>query len=226
MGANRIYDVGDKVSILIDKREYVSKILRITDEGGLVIYVPSYNGSDLQLIDDKNYSLIFYVNGGLYKADVVLEDIYEEKGIDVVELELMSELERYQRREYFRIDYFCDIEYKILEIYSDDGSLERHNGKWCKAKLSNISGGGMKFNSEEGIPNAKRVFLKFALGEGINRTQYSCLANVVLISKKDIGKLIYEYRVSFSDIDESARENIVKFVFEEERRMRRKKNWG
>ena len=46
----------------------------------------------------------------------------------------------------------------------------------------------------------------------------------VLISKKDIGKLIYEYRVSFSDIDESARENIVKFVFEEERRMRRKKN--
>lgn len=224
MGANRIYDVGDKVSILIDKREYVSKILRITDEGGLVIYVPSYNGSDLQLIDDKNYSLIFYVNGGLYKADVVLEDIYEEKGIDVVELELMSELERYQRREYFRIDYFCDIEYKILEIYSDDGSLERHNGKWCKAKLSNISGGGMKFNSEEGIPNAKRVFLKFALGEGINRTQYSCLANVVLISKKDIGKLIYEYRVSFSDIDESARENIVKFVFEEERRMRRKKN--
>ena len=31
MGANRIYDVGDKVSILIDKREYVSKILRITD---------------------------------------------------------------------------------------------------------------------------------------------------------------------------------------------------
>lgn len=226
MGANRIYDVGDKVSILIDKREYVSKILRITDEGGLVIYVPSYNGSDLQLIDDKNYSLIFYVNSGLYKADVVLEDIYEEKGIDVVELELMSELERYQRREYFRIDYFCDIEYKILEIYSDDGSLERHNGKWCKAKLSNISGGGMKFNSEEGIPNAKRVFLKFALGEGINRTQYSCLANVVLISKKDIGKLIYEYRVSFSDIDESARENIVKFVFEEERRMRRKKNWG
>lgn len=226
MGANRIYDIGDKVSILIDKREYVSKILRITDEGGLVIYVPSYNGSDLQLIDDKNYSLIFYVNGGLYKADVVLEDIYEEKGIDVVELELMSELERYQRREYFRIDYFCDIEYKILEIYSDDGSLERHNGKWCKAKLSNISGGGMKFNSEEGIPNAKRVFLKFALGEGINRTQYSCLANVVLISKKDIGKLIYEYRVSFSDIDESARENIIKFVFEEERRMRRKKNWG
>ena len=202
MGANRIYDVGDKVSILIDKREYVSKILRITDEGELVIYVPSYNGSDLHLIDDKNYNLIFYVNGGLYKADVVLSDIYTEEGIDVVELELMSELER----------------------YSEDGSLERHNGKWCKAKLSNISGGGMKFNSEEGIPNAKRVFLKFALGEGINRNQYSCLANVVLISKKDIGKLIYEYRVSFSDIDESARENIVKFVFEEERRMRRKKN--
>ena len=224
MGANRIYDVGDKVSILIDKREYVSKILRITDDGELVIYVPSCNGSDLHLIDDKNYNLIFYVNGGLYKADVVLSDIYTEEGIDVVELELMSELERYQRREYFRIDYYCDIEYKILEIYSEDGSLERHNGKWCKAKLSNISGGGMKFNSEEGIPNAKRVFLKFALGEGINRKQYSCLANVVLISKKDIGKLIYEYRVSFSDIDESARENIVKFVFEEERRMRRKKN--
>ena len=224
MGANRIYDVGDKVSILIDKREYVSKILRITDDGELVIYVPSCNGSDLHLIDDKNYNLIFYVNGGLYKAYVVLSDIYTEEGIDVVELELMSELERYQRREYFRIDYYCDIEYKILEIYSEDGSLERHNGKWCKAKLSNISGGGMKFNSEEGIPNAKRVFLKFALGEGINRNQYSCLANVVLISKKDIGKLIYEYRVSFSDIDESARENIVKFVFEEERRMRRKKN--
>ena len=224
MGANRIYDVGDKVSILVDKREYVSKILRITDDEGLVIYTPSYNGIDLQLVDDKNYTLIFYVNDGLYKADVVLGDMYIEEGIEVVELDLMSDLEKYQRREYFRIDYYCDIEYKILEIYNDEGNLERHNGNWCKAKLFNISGGGMKFNSNEGIPNAKRVFLKFALGEGKNRNQYSCLANVVLISKKDVGKLIYEYRVSFSDIDESARENIIKFVFEEERKMRRKKN--
>ena len=167
--------------------------------------------------------MIFYVKDCLFKAKVVLSDIYKEDGIDVVELDMMSELERYQRREYYRIDYYCNIEYKILEVYNENGEMERHSGTWCKAKLSNISGGGMKFNSDTGIPTAKRVFLKFALGEGKARTAYSCLANVVLISKKDVGKIIYEYRVSFSDIDESERENIVKFVFEEERKMRRKK---
>ena len=81
----------------------------------------------------------------------------------------------------------------------------------------------MKFTSKEGITTAKRVFLKFALGEGLNRNLYNCLANVVLINKRDTGSPLFEYRVSFSDIEESARENIVKFVFEEERKNRRKK---
>ena len=222
MGDNRIYNIGDKVSVLIDKQEYVSKILRFTDDG-IIIYKTVFNGLELTFIDDKYYDMIFYVKDCLFKAKVVLSDIYKEDGIDVVELDMMSELERYQRREYYRIDYYCNIEYKILEVYNENGEMERHSGTWCKAKLSNISGGGMKFNSDTGIPTAKRVFLKFALGEGKARTAYSCLANVVLISKKDVGKIIYEYRVSFSDIDESERENIVKFVFEEERKMRRKK---
>ena len=222
MGDNRIYNIGDKVSVLIDKQEYVSKILRFTDDG-IIIYKPVFNGLELTFIDDKYYDMIFYVKDCLFKAKVVLSDIYKEDGIDVVELDMMSELERYQRREYYRIDYYCNIEYKILEVYNENGEMERHSGTWCKAKLSNISGGGMKFNSDTGIPTAKRVFLKFTLGEGKARTAYSCLANVVLISKKDVGKIIYEYRVSFSDIDESERENIVKFVFEEERKMRRKK---
>lgn len=222
MASNRIYNVGDKVAIMYNKQEYVSKILRIGGEEELVIYIPVNNGVNLRMIDDKDYCIVFYHKEGLYKAKVVLSDVYTEDGIDVYELELTSEIERYQRREYYRIDYFCDIEYRILEISDDNGNMIRYQGEWTKAKLSNISGGGMKFTSEEGIDTAKRVFLKFALGEGTNRNLYNCLANVVLVSKKDISKKLYEYRVSFSDIEESARENIIKFVFEEERRNRRK----
>lgn len=217
------FDIGEKVSVLVDKQEYFSKILRIGTEGEIIMYIPSNNGVNLRLVDDKEYILVFYLKEGLYKATVVLSDVYTEEGIDVVELELVSELERYQRREYYRIDYYCDIEYRILEIIDDNGEMIRHSGDWNKAKLSNISGGGMKFTSKDGITTAKRVFLKFALGEGLNRNLYNCLANVVLISKKDNGTPLYEYRVSFSDIEESARENIIKFVFEEERRNRRKK---
>lgn len=223
MAENSKYDIGEKVAILLDKQEYTSKILRIGPEGELIMYIPSSNGINLRLVDDKEYVIIFYLKEGLYKAKVVLSDVYTEEGIDVVELELVSELEKYQRREYYRIDYYCDIEYRILEIMDANGEMVRHQGEWTKAKLSNISGGGMKFTSKEGITTAKRVFLKFALGEGLNRNLYNCLANVVLINKRDTGSPLFEYRVSFSDIEESARENIVKFVFEEERKNRRKK---
>ena len=222
MAGSRIYDIGEKIAIIVNKQEYTSKILRIGGDEELVIYVPVNNGHKLQMIDDKEYCIVFYLKEGLYKAKVILSDVYTEEGIEVYELELVSEIERYQRREYYRIDYYCDIEYRILEIADDDGKMTRYQGEWTKAKLSNISGGGMKFTSEEGIDTAKRVFLKFALGEGLSRNLYNCLANVVCISKKDIGKKVCEYRVSFSDIEESARENIVKFVFEEERKNRRK----
>ena len=55
------FDIGEKVSVLVDKQEYFSKILRIGTEGEIIMYIPSNNGVNLRLVDDKEYILVFYL---------------------------------------------------------------------------------------------------------------------------------------------------------------------
>ena len=83
----------------------------------------------------------------------------------ILVVELMSDLKKFQRRQYFRLECTLDIEYRRLEDsdvekIKEDPELIRdimESEPFTSAIVLDISGGGVRFASEEKLePDLKR----------------------------------------------------------------------
>jgi len=87
--------------------------------------------------------------------------------------------------------------------------------------MIDISGGGMKFNSNVVMPKDKLIKIRFPIVLNDEREFLICVAKI--INARQMADLKYEYRVIFDNIENEVRERIIKHIFEEERRRRRNK---
>ena len=229
MGYDKYLHIGDRVNILYDGDTYNSKIVRfikkIKGVENIVILLPTKNNLSMKTDDDKKkYEVLFYTKGGIYKGDCKIKDKYREDGVvAVLEIAIISDLEKYQRREYYRIDYIDKIQFKVLQSKNEEtGALEENEDVWHNGTLTNISGGGLRFNSSEGMENAKKVQVKFKLKDHEDDGEYDIEADIVGVNIRSHVDKKYDYRIQFTKINKVERENIVRFVFERERWMRKK----
>ena len=84
-----------------------------------------------------------------------------------------------------------------------------------------ISGGGIRFTSEEKLDNDKMVLVSLEIPLD-RQSIYLMMGRVIssnLIPNKDN---LYEHRVEYQELDRKIRENLIHFIFEEERRQRKK----
>ena len=89
-----------------------------------------------------------------------------------------------------------------------------------KAMICDISGGGVRFTGDTPLEPGQFVLLTFRL---VNENTDECfylVSQIVAIQKEDSDR--YSCRAKFIFKDLKDREKIVRFVFEEERRIRRK----
>ena len=240
MGYDKYLHVGDRVSIVYDNEIYNSKIVRFIKKvkgvETIVILLPTKNDFSMNTDDDKKkYEVLFYTKGGIYKGEFKIKDRYKEDGTaPVVEIVIISDLEKDQRREYFRIDYFDHIQFRATACKDEEtGEIKSVVDDWHEGALTNISGGGLRFNSSEGMENVARVKVKFKLRDNkmvneknVSREdgEFDVEADVVGFKIRAHSEKRYDYRVRFKNIDRVDRENIVKFVFERERWMRKRSN--
>ena len=239
MGYSNFLSVGDRIAIKDSDEAYASKILKFKKSGkngeSIVVLAPMKGKKTVDINDgEKKYVVIFYTSAGLYRGICKIIDSYtEDDVVEVLELAVVSELERHQRREYFRIDYIDMVEFKILSyIDKSDGSLCEKKDSWHIGTLTNISGGGLRFNSSEGMEDAKKIKVKFRLkdfknignkdNEASEEIEFKIECDVVGVKIRNHKGIKFDYRLRFTDISKSDRESIVRFVFERERWMRKK----
>ena len=92
--------------------------------------------------------------------------------------------------------------------------------------IIDISGGGARFNSRESYEPETRMKLQLKLPLTKIKPGDEIFAKVIscdLLPNKD---KMYEVRVEFLEMTSAVQEAIVKFVFEEERKRRRRDNGG
>ncbi|MBE5934369.1 MAG: hypothetical protein E7262_01080 [Lachnospiraceae bacterium] len=229
MGYDKYLHIGDRVTILYDGESYNSKIVRFVKKikgvENIVILLPTKNNTSMKTDDDKSkYEVLFYTKGGVYRGGCKIIDRYREDGVvAVLEIAITSDLEKYQRREYFRIDYIDKIQFKVLVVKNEEtGQLEEKEDTWHKGTLTNISGGGLRFSASEGYENAKKIQVKFSLKDHEDNGEYDIEADIVGINIRAHSEKKYDYRIQYAKIDKVERESIVRFVFERERWMRKK----
>ncbi len=246
-----IVTIGDKLDLIAlsfsmktieDEKIYKSQVLDFISEDTLSILMPIEGGRVIPLTVGERYSLCFYTKKGLYQCKSVITDRGRIDNVYVLTVQITSQLEKYQRRQFYRLEYLLEIKYRILsdmeisimnklrnnnyeneaEQQSFINSMDALQKDRLSGTILDISGGGARFVSEQNHErgNILEMFMEFdnSLGSKDFIIQALILSSNRMVNRQGF----YEHRVQFRDISKEEREAIIKFIFEEERRQRKR----
>lgn len=218
---DRMGDVEDSS----ERRTYRSKLHDIVSEDQIKIAMPIEQGKLVLLPVDGEYNICFYTPSGLYQCLARVVDRYKSDNIFILVMELTTDIRRYQRREYYRLN--CVLDMKCREVAEEDinGFNERvrffdTDIIFSDGIMVDISGGGARFISRvryEKNANIQFIFSLFVNGQ---LTEYKLLGKVLLSERLDNRDDEFEHRIQFLDIMNDDRESIIRYIFEEERKIR------
>jgi c-di-GMP-binding flagellar brake protein YcgR len=244
-----VLSLGDKIDIrLLDHngrphngRTLVSQLVDFVDLDVINIAAPIVYGKTILLHVGESYNLCFYTEKGLYQCNCVLLSNHKDSRTVISMVRIVTNLEKFQRRQYFRLECILDIEYRIITIEEemlerkmtsgDFGSedertdcetkLKQFEREWINAVITDISGGGARFNSAQQHNPGEKVRIK--LGVISSGDMKGMILNArIVTSDKILTKFgSFEHRVEFADIMQRDRETLIRYIFEQERKRRR-----
>ncbi len=250
--ANEVIQIGNKIEMqLAEKRisttearqeVYVSQFLQWADNNLAVIAIPTYKGHLVPLDIDDVYELRFFTRGGLYRCrGRITKRAKTSNNLAIAEVRFVSALEKYQRRQYYRMNCIMSMTYAVLseaqhDLYKEkkrclsleqklaiEKKLERQEMDFQKAVVLDISGGGMRFNSYVQQEPGDLLLLQPALPEAV-RKKIPFLFGRIISSRKIPNKetLTFDNRVEYVEISSSEQEQIITYIFREERDKRKR----
>ena len=208
-------------------KTYKSSVYDILDEGRLEIVMPKDQTKLVLLPVDGEYDVCFYTHGGMYRADVRIIEIQKINGIYVLVTEMISNLHKYQRREYYRFN--CIIEMmaremtkKETDIYAEGLAELLPQSDMIRGVIVDISGGGARFVSRQLFRESSMILRRFELPI-LDMEKSFLLVGRVIYSSEIVNRANeFENRVKFELIDSVTREKIIRYIFNEERKNRKK----
>mgnify|MGYP004446298273 FL=1 len=136
--------------------------------------MPTKDGRDVILRPNVAYYMAFIIGDKIYEIEAVVEKMAKIERFQVLVMKPMSNMEKIQRRNYFRLD--CSIPLVYLYIESEIATLPTMTE--VKAALAtgnnamrvrgvgtilDISGGEMRFISTQRIEDREFMLLQFHL---------------------------------------------------------------
>lgn len=210
---------------------YKSQIYEVFDNGELEIIMPFEGGRMVLLSLGLRYEFVFYTPAGLYKSIGQIKERYKTENRYMLRIVLNSPLSKFQRREYYRMDCALDMSYFILDeetaaIKNTETIISclREESLYEKQKkgiIVDLSGGGARFVSQEKNPDNSNVLMVMVLNTDRGKKQYSLLGRIIRCVRLEAPGLKYENRVEFMIQDSKIREEIIRYIFVEERRTRK-----
>ena len=211
-----------------EQRIYTSRVYEILSEDTLEITMPMEQTKLILLPVDGEYDLIFYGETGLYQCFVRIADRYKSNNVYLLRIELMSNLRKYQRREYYRFSCALDMYSRNLEE-AEQQVLEEQKPYMLqpgmplrRSVIVDISGGGIRFMSDHKYEPGSLIYCSYHLvKDGVNKN-YEVIGKVLSAQELENRAGTYEHRVQYYNMDVNTREEIIRFIFEEERKNRKR----
>lgn len=207
---------------------YTSKVYDIISEDKIEIIMPMEKTKLILLPIDGEYDITFYSEKGLYQCYARIVDRYKSNNVYVLAFEVTSNLRKQQRREYYR--FSCVMDMKSRELRQDEvDSLNEahpifsHGLPLRRSIICDISGGGMRFITGELYEQGGHVYCTFTLNIDGRDKSFDIFGKVLYAKEVDNRPGEYEHRIQYENLSRDSREDIIKFIFDEERRLRRNK---
>lgn len=209
------------------KITYVSQILD-TDEEGIVCAMPIVEGRLIPIEIGTAFETFFYTAKGIYKVDCDVTERKKEGSLYTLTVVPRETPQKFQRREFFRLDCTKEVAVKKLSQeemgFFNEKKLLPDNVTGAEARyvLIDISGGGMRMLSREMFHKGDLIEIRFPL-EIAGRVVVKRLAGFIISSTSSKNnRSIYDNRIQFKYIRKEDSEDIVKYIFEQQRLMRKK----
>ena len=206
---------------------YTTKIASSLTEDTMEILMPMEQTKLILLPVDGEYNIVFYASSGLFQCFARVIDRYKSNNLYIVAMELTSNLRKYQRREYYR--FSCALEMCARNLMEEEvQQLEERNPLYLQPNLPirrsvivDISGGGLRFMSNQRYEPGSMIYCSYDLLKGGERKKYEVVGKVLAVRELDNRPNTFEHRVQYVNINEAVREEIIQFIFEEERKNRK-----
>lgn len=207
-------------------RLYKTSVYDVLDDGRLEIVMPMEQSRLVLLPVGGEYDVCFFSHGGMYKADVRIVDRQKINGTYIILAEMLTNLHKYQRREYYRFNCIIEMEARELskeevEAFKEADGAVIEEREMNRGVIVDISGGGLRFVSRRLYECGNIILLSFKLPIANREKSFTLAAQVILSKEIENRRDEYENRVKFVYINNQTREEIIKYIFDEERKNRK-----
>lgn len=216
---SKIFSIGDKVNVKAmdksNKHIYVSQITDICEDEIIEISFPIHKNKTIYFINGEKLILVIGKQDAVFEFQaVVVEKKYEN--IPIMRLKVVSEPIRIQRRNFYRLKIVKPVEYRIINNLKDS---EEEMPKYNEGVLLDISEGGLMFCTKKEMEESD--LLELIIDIGINKGLK--LKGIIVRKQYNADKSgLYEYGVRFSEINKKARNLLMKYIYEEQRKLLKK----
>lgn len=221
---DRAKETGEEVHV------YKSQIFELLGNGELEITMPLEKGRVILLPLGVRYEFAFYTQSGIYKSVGQVKERYKTDNRYMLRIVLNTPLSKFQRREYYRMECILDMTYFLLdeeqaqmedvEAIMDSLRDVHFYEKQRRGTIVDISGGGIRFISEDQNEADGYVLVLMMLRGETGEKQYCLTGRILQSVRLQTAEKKYENRVQFVIRDARIREEIIRYIFMEERRAR------
>lgn len=218
---NQIEDDQDKVKV------YYSQVYDINSDDRLEITMPMEKTKLILLPVDSEYDLHVFTKSGLLQCFVRILDRYKSNNVYILALELVSNLRKHQRREYYR--FSCALEMDARPLQEEEIVAIDKNKDFLvpglplkRSIVVDISGGGLRFVADQKYDVESLIYCSYRMMIDNNMKEYNVIGKVLRVNEIESHPGEFEHRVQYVNLEKSEREEIIKFIFEEERKNRQK----
>lgn len=210
-----------------ESRVFSSKVSDIISDDRIDALMPMEKGKLILLPVDGEYNIFFYSGRGQYQCYGKIADRYRTNNMYMLTMDLLSGLQKMQRRAYFRFPCAFEMrcrelnEYEQLALSANAFFEPNPNEDLKKAVIVDISGGGLRFVTVNQFEEGMTLYCIFRLPSRRKTEEYRVCIRILKARELENRPGTYEYRSQYTVIDEDDREEIIHYIFEEERKVRK-----
>lgn len=214
-------------------RIYKSSVTNIFEDENLELSMPIESGKVVLLPVGAQFEFVFYSQSGLYRGAGLVKERYKTGNQYLIRVGLKSQLHRYQRREYYRLPCRIKMAYYDLTQTQVFHILPENYRKFVdspqigmtrkEGEIIDISGGGAKFITSRINKQDSYIMVEVQLRSAVDAKDYLIPARILSSQEAPKNKEKFENRAEFIISDRKIREEIIRYIFDEERKNRTKK---
>ena len=202
----------------VEPQVYHGRFLDWCRKDELKITMPADKDWSNLIEPGKLYLICLFTVKGLFQCKAIIKDCEAQGENLVVQLQIQSGLEKYQRRHYYRMVCALDCTYQIIK---EEAEQEKEETLFSGVILD-LSGGGLRFNTDIAMEPGTQIRLQMhvSLPKFAERPWLKArvLSAVPLVHKEGV----VEHRAEFVGIRTEEREAVIQYIFLKERKRKKK----